>query len=256
MSFKNIIYSIVDLIILGKGLPCSVNGFTVKFPAKWFRYFENDYEKENILFLKENCKPNMIVFDIGAHLGLMSIICSQLINKKGKVYSFEPTPKTFEVLKEVIKINKVSDIVIPINKAVSNETKKIDFYLSADEGSNSNSLVSKNHRDRKPIQIDVTSLDIFAKENDITQIDVIKIDAEGSEYDVLLGAKNIISSFKPKMILALHPPLIKNNGHNIEDIYAFLIQQNYIIKLNGSIIEKNEFCTKEDFFDVHLTPNL
>lgn len=251
--FKNIIYSIIDFLILSKGLPCYVNGFKVKFPAKWFRYFENDYEKENMLFIKENCMPNMVVFDIGAHLGLMSIICAQLLQNKGKVYSFEPTPKTFEILKKVIKINNESGVVIPINKAVAKENKIIDFYLSVEDGSNSNSLVSKNHRERKPIQIQVTSLDIFAKENNIKQIDLIKIDAEGSEYDVLLGAKNIISSFKPKIILALHPPLIKNNGHNIEDIYEFLINHNYCIKLNGSVIEKNEFCTKEDFFDVHLT---
>jgi FkbM family methyltransferase len=256
MMLKNIIYSIIDLLILGKGLPCYVNGFKVMFPAKWFRYFENDYEKENILFLKEKCKPNMIIFDIGAHLGLMSMICSQLLQKKGKIYSFEPTPKTFEILKKVIKINKASDLVIPINKAVAKENKTIDFYLSEDEGSNSNSLVSKNHRERKPIQIQVTSLDLFTKENNIKQIDLIKIDAEGSEYDVLLGAKNIISAFKPIIILALHPPLIKNNGHNIEDIYEFLIAHNYCIKLNGSVIEKKEFCTKEDFFDVHLTTNL
>lgn len=250
---KNIIYSIIDFVILGKGLPCRVNGFTVKFPAKWFRYFENDYEKENILFLKENCKPNMVVFDIGAHLGLMSIICSQLLQKKGKVYSFEPTPKTFEILKQVIKINNASEVVIPINKAVAKENKIIDFYLSENEGSNSNSLVSKNHRDRKPIKIDVTSVDVFVRENNIIQIDLIKIDAEGSEYDVLQGAQDSIVKFKPNIILALHPPLIKNNGHNIEDIYEFLIKHQYVIKLNGSIIEKNEFCTKEDFFDVHLT---
>ena len=167
---KNIIYSIIDLLILGKGLPCYVNSFKVMFPAKWFRYFENDYEKENILFLKEKCKPNMIIFDIGAHLGLMSMICSQLLQKKGKIYSFEPTPKTFEILKKVIKINKASDLVIPINKAVAKENKTIDFYLSEDEGSNSNSLVSKNHRERKPIQIQVTSLDLFTKENNIKQI--------------------------------------------------------------------------------------
>ena len=211
------------------------------FPAKWFRYFENDYEKENILFLKEKCNPNMIIFDIGAHLGLMSMICSQLLQKKGKIYSFEPTPKTFEILKKVIKINKASDLVIPINKAVAKENKTIDFYLSEDEGSNSNSLVSKNHRERKPIQIQVTSLDLFTKENNIKQIDLIKIDAEGSEYDVLLGAQNIISAFKPIIILALHPPLIKNNGHNIEDIYEFLIAHNYCIKLNGSVIMESHF---------------
>lgn len=255
MNIKNTIYRLLDFFTFGNGLSCYVNGFTVKFPAKWFRYFESDYEKENIEFLKKVCKPNMTVFDIGAHLGLMSMICSQLMTKKGKVYSFEPTPKTFEVLKKVIQLNKVTELVIPVNKAVAKENATIDFYLSADEGSNSNSLVSKNHRDRKPVKINVTSLDLFVSENTISKVDLIKIDAEGSELDVLLGAENTIFKFKPIIILALHPPLIINNNHNIEDIYNFLIKHNYTIIFNNKVMNKDEFCTKQDFFDVHLQVN-
>lgn len=252
---KNLIYNLIDYITLNKGLPCNVNGFTVKFPAKWFRYFEKDYEKDNILFLKENCKQNMTIFDIGAHLGLMSIIASQITNRKSKIYSFEPTPNTFKVLERVIKINNCSGNVFAINQAITKENTIIDFYLSNNEGSNSNSLVSKNHQTRKPIKINATSLDLFVKENMIDNVDLIKIDAEGSEYDVLLGAVSIISQFKPKMILAIHPPLIKNNNHKIEDIYDFLIKHNYSIKFQKKILSKQEFCSMQDFFDVHLAVN-
>ena len=164
---KNLLYVLIDFISFGRGQSCHVNGFTIKFPAKWFRYFESDYEKENIEFLKKVCKPNMMVFDIGAHLGLMSMICAQSMAKKGRLYSFEPTPKTFEVLKKVIQLNKATEVVFPINKAIAKENTVIDFYLSSDEGSNSNSLVSKNHRDRIPVKINVTSLDLFV--NEITE---------------------------------------------------------------------------------------
>jgi FkbM family methyltransferase len=251
-TIKNIIYKLVDILTLDKGLSCNVNGFKIKFPAKWFRYFENDYEKENIEFLKKVCKPEMIVFDIGAHLGLMSMICAQLMKKLGKVYAFEPTPKTFEILEKVIGLNKAFEVVIPINKAVAKDNTTFDFYLSSNEGSNSNSLVSKNHRDRKPIKIHVTSLDLFVAENSVPKVDLIKIDAEGSEYDVLLGAQNVIAKYKPIIILALHPPLIVNNNQDITNIYDFLTNHNYTIIHDNKVMSKHDFCTKQDFFDVHL----
>lgn len=253
MKIKNIIYRIIDTITFHKGLTCIVNGFKVKFPAKWYRYFESDYEKDNILFIKENCKHDMIAIDVGAHLGLMSIILSQLVGKKGKVISFEPTPQTYSVLKQVIKMNSAEESVFPVNKAVSKENTTIDFFLSSDEGSNSNSLVPKNHRDRKPIKISVTSIDLFVVENKISKVDFMKIDAEGSEYDVLLGAEKTIKNYRPIIILALHPPLIKNNNHDISNIYDFLINNHYKITFENYILSKEEFCTKEDFFDVHLT---
>ena len=251
-SLKNSIYTLLDIFTFNKGFACIVNGYKVYFPAKWFRYFESNYEESNVSFLKEHCKPGMVIVDIGAHLGLMSVISAQLVGKSGKVYSFEPTPKTFEVLKKVITMNHAEQIIQPVNKAVAKENKTVDFFLSADEGSNSNSLVSKNHRSRIPVKINVTSLDLFVDKHKINNIDVIKIDAEGSEYDVLLGANKSITQFKPKIILAIHPPLIRNNNHNIADIYDFLVAHNYNIVLDNKTLSKEAFCSIEDFFDVHL----
>lgn len=250
---KNSIYKAVDILTLNKGIARQINGFKILFPAKWSRYFESDYESENVAFIKESCKPGMTVLDIGAHLGLMSVTISQLVGKNGRIYCFEPTPNTYKILTKIIELNGAENIVTPVNAAVAKEEGTMDFYLASDEGSNSNSLVSKNHRDRVPVKINVTTIDSFVQKHSLTQLDFLKIDAEGSEYEVLLGGLNSFTRFNPKIILALHPPLIENNNQNIEDIYNLLIKLNYRINFRNREMSKEEFCTTRDFFDVHLT---
>lgn len=97
---KNIIYSLIDLVKFNKEISRIINNYDILFPAKWFRYFEADYEKENILFLTKVCKKDMTIMDIGAHLGIMSVIMAKLIGNNGKALSYEPIPKTFTLLKK------------------------------------------------------------------------------------------------------------------------------------------------------------
>ena len=255
MNFKTLVYQVLDAVTFYKGFACHVNGFKIYFPAKWFRYFENDYEKENILFLKEQIKPGMTVIDIGAHLGLMSVICAQLTGKTGKVYGFEPTSATFAVLTEVIRLNGKQDVIFPQNKAVSNFIGELDFFIDNNEGSNANSLVSRSDKKRSTRKMDVITLDAFVTGQAIGQLDLVKIDAEGSELDVLLGSRKSLEQFRPRMILALHPDLIRNNGQSLAAIYDLLIKLNYQVFFKAQRLSKDAFCATKDLFDVHLLPD-
>lgn len=253
-SLKNTVYNLIDVLTLHKGISRKINNYAVRFPAKWFRYFEADYEQENVAFLTKTCKEGMVVIDIGAHLGLMSVIIAKLIGKHGKLYSFEPTPKTFEILKKIIHINDCDNIVTPFNKAVSNFVGLVDFFVDENEGSNANSLVGRKDKIRSAQKIEVNTLDNCVAELKLEKLDLIKIDAEGSELDVLNGAKNTIENFKPILILAIHPSLIKNNGQSLEAIFDVLVNFNYTIYYQDQILTKDLFCHKTDFFDVHLIP--
>jgi FkbM family methyltransferase len=256
MSFvKNTVYSFVDLLSLGKGIPTYVNDYEVRFPAKWARYFEKDYERDNIQFLSKNCIKNMTVIDIGAHLGLMSVIISKLVGDHGKVYSFEPTERTFETLKEIVRINKASHIIHPFNQAVSSFDGEVDFFVDQHEGSNANSLVSRSDKSRTTQKTSVTRLDTFTAGLKLNRLDLIKIDAEGSEMDVLKGAMQTISAFRPKIILAIHPSLVRNNNQEPGDIFDLITGLDYTVYYKTRIMSKDTFKNTLDFFDVHLIPN-
>jgi FkbM family methyltransferase len=252
-QIKLLIYKVLDFLLLGRGVGRNISGFNIKFPARWSRYFEGDYEQANVDFLKANVKPGAIVFDIGAHLGLMSVICAKLNNNAGAVFAFEPTPGTFGLLQKIVKLNGASCVQC-VNKAVAKQSGMLEFYLSADEGSNSNSLVTKNSKRRKAVKVEVVSVDEFAREKRLANLHFIKIDAEGSELDVLKGAEKTLMRFRPKMILALHPALIVNNNQTLREIYDLIRRFKYTIMLNGEVVTRDKFCSTTDFFDVHLIP--
>lgn len=253
---KNIVYSLIDVLTLQRGIPRRINGHTVHFPARWSKYFEDDYEKENIAFLTKECRAGMRVIDVGAHIGLVSVTCGKIVSPGGTVYAFEPTPGTFRILEKVISINGLKGTVIPVNKAVSKDAGTLDFYVDEqNEGSNANSLVSVNHRERKAMKIDVVSLDYFVKEQKLDRLDIIKIDAEGIELDVLQGAMQCIARFRPKIILAVHPSLIRNHGQSVEQLYSAIEKLgSYDLSYQEKPLGKEEFCRQPDFFDVHLVP--
>src|SRR5688500_4127657 len=143
---KGIVYSFLDLLTLGRGIKRNISGFTLRLPTRYYKYFKQDYELNNINFLNNKMKRNMHVIDIGAHICLLSTIIGQKVGKSGKVYSFEPTPSTFRLLKKTIEINNQQQVVIPFNKAVAEKTGVTTFYITDTPAHNSNSLAQTQRK--------------------------------------------------------------------------------------------------------------
>ena len=80
---KEIIYKSLGIITAGKGINRKINGYTLRMPTRYFKYFPEDYEKENFTFLA-TCKKDDVVLDIGAHIGMFAVIASQITGKGGK----------------------------------------------------------------------------------------------------------------------------------------------------------------------------
>jgi len=250
-----IFYAALEKLTFGKGLPKTVNGIKVKLPAKYIRYFPGNYEAANFLFLKESLQPNAVVLDIGAHIGLFSIIAAKLTNITAQVFAFEPAPTTQKVLKQTIAINRLQQNVIPVNAAMGKQPGSITFFVSDDEADNSNSLVSyKEDRKLHGIEVKVDTIDHFVAAQNITQVNFIKIDVEGAEYDTLRGGIDVFKTLKPNFILAIHPEPIAKKGDKLQDIYDLLVQLNYRIDYNGQAMLKEEFCANKEMIDLHLRP--
>jgi FkbM family methyltransferase len=253
---KNAVYALWNILTFGRGVARTVSGFRIKFPPKWSRYFESNYEKANVNFISSNCKRGMTFIDIGAHLGLMSVIAAKLVGPEGSVLSFEPARNTFNIFRKVISMNGLTEIVKPFEMAVSDRNTMVDFLIDENEGSNANSMVARPDRKARSVQVRVISLDSFVIENKINHVDFIKIDAEGVEIDVLKGASEVIRKFKPAIILAIHPRLIRNNGQMFEELLPLIRAMGYDIRCKGFAMSDEEFIGQTDFFDVHLTSRI
>ena len=162
------------------------------------------FHEDEILDQHFNPKEGDVVVDIGAHIGPYTIFASKRVGPNGKVVSIEADPGNFDVLNRNIQLNKLSN-VIALNYAIYSEEKLIKLYLpGSGEAQGSSASYTKYNTimsDRaaqgheKFVEVKANTLDYLLLSNKITQARVnwIKIDVEGAEYEVLKGAKNILS---------------------------------------------------------------
>lgn len=163
-----------------------------------YRY--NFYEEGLTRMLLEFLKNGMVFIDVGAHFGYFTLLASRIVGDNGQVHSFEPTPSTFEILRE--NTQKRSNIYINNMAVFSKRTKmKLNDYGILYSASNSlynprlkTDIVKKLKHTR--YDICTTSIDEYVRCKNINP-HFIKIDAESSEYEILKGMKKTIQDFHP-----------------------------------------------------------
>lgn len=152
-------------------------------------------------------KPDTVLYDVGANVGYHSLVANSII-QNGTIYAFEPMPFVRAIFEKHIQLNcrligknKIS--VLPM--AISNETKEVEFSNDPTyrDGNTyiTESYVFKGTGDT--IKVPCQSIDGFIAQG-YKIPDIIKIDVEGAEHDVLLGAKKTLHQYKPNILLATH----------------------------------------------------
>jgi FkbM family methyltransferase len=191
------------------------------------------FEKGELDLFQKFLKPGMHVVDAGANIGLYSIISSFLVGKSGKVISFEPSKKTFELFSSNIKLNKVENVQAFNLGLGENVDEKL--YLRQDLGyGDAERYIIPNNEDPNPElsnvknetqkeEILLDSLDNMVGKLCILKIDFIKIDTEGFEFYVLKGAKNVIKT-NPQIIIMMECTALGTKRANTtqEEVFEFL----------------------------------
>ena len=134
------------------------------------------------------------VIDIGANVGLITLLLAKIVGPAGTVIAFEPGPVSFAILKLNILINGCKNIV-PINKAVSSTSGMENLFICpTGESDNQVSINELDWKDeiRESIPIETISLDDYFDSNRDHKIDFIKIDIQGGEFKALKGMRNLL----------------------------------------------------------------
>lgn len=125
------------------------------------------------------------IIDIGAFIGAVSI---GVAKEAKKVISVEPSKRNAECIRKNAQEFGVEDKIVVVEKPVYNKKTNMSFNLSHDP--TDNSLISTDTSHVRSEQIETTTIDIIALEHSLARIDFLKMDAEGVEPEVLLGAQN------------------------------------------------------------------
>jgi FkbM family methyltransferase len=149
-----------------------------------------------------NPKPGDIVVDVGAHIGLYSLIAAKRVGTSGKVIAIEPDPENYNLLQRNIELNKLTNVTI-LERAAFSSNSKLKLYLPGKErGFTKLSTIMANRAvTANFLEIDATTLDHLMLMQEITQVNWIKIDVEGAELEVLKGATVTLSVSKDIALL-------------------------------------------------------
>lgn len=154
-------------------------------------------EKRLILWVINNLNDFEVFYDIGAHLGFYTAL-SQEILKNGEIHAFEANKKLCKYLNKNFSNSVNVNIVCT---AVANLDGDVDFYdATKTEDSSTSSRFNLSAIHINPYKVKAITLDEYvAKGNKVPT--TIKIDVEGGEYDVIIGASGIIEKYKPKIVM-------------------------------------------------------
>ena len=229
-NLLKILAKLLSKLIYGRYKKVSIiNKFDFLIDSSFaFSNFENFHKNHNKGFEKllEISNNTNVVFDIGAHIGL----CTLPLSKVSKnVISFEASPTNLKYLNSHVSINQISNVSIISSLVGEKNTEIVDFF-DAKDGSGIPSIVNvklkKKNMIINHIKVKQLSLDSFIEEKSIFP-EILKIDVEGAELNVLDGSKSLLTNYRPKIIISLHPWHLNLLDRNIKEIYDYCDKYSY-----------------------------
>lgn len=183
---------------------------------------DQTYETYELNLFKKLAEKSSVVFDIGANIGLYSLVTANLKGPKNKIYAFEPIEENQYYIEHNIKLNKFKNIKL-IPMAVGDKESKLKIYLANNSiGTHSAGKVTSNS-----VEIDQTTIDSFSKQENVVP-DLIKMDIEGYEAYAINGGINTLKKHKPTLLIEFDTRLIKSCGSDpqklaaqLDEIYPF-----------------------------------
>ncbi len=203
-------------------------------------------------FIDESIK---IVFDVGANIGEWSTALL-LCNSKVNIHCFEPDESAFNKLKTKRELKNAIFNNISIDSGLGNRKMRFHNKYSTWTSFHRNPLTEKNDSTLKEVKI--LSLDYYCLKNKINSIDFLKIDTEGNDFRVLLGAEKLISNNKIKFIQFEYGDSSKFARVFFYDFIVYLVKYNFeVYKILPKSLQKitynpdMEKCSYANFIAVN-----
>lgn len=204
--------------------------------------YKEIFQKKIYEFVSE--KENPLIIDCGSNIGL-SIIFFKMLYPSSKVIAFEPDPVIFQALKENIGAFKFQDIQLN-NKAVWVKEGETDFSL---EGGYSGRILKGDEEGRK-IPVPTVDLSVILEKN---EVDFLKLDIEGAEYEVLLKCEHSLRNVK-HIFVEYHSHF--SEEQSLDEILSLFKRNSYRYQIQEAFVNKKPFVERKLMAGMDLQLNI
>jgi len=210
---------------------------------------EHIWEPWTTRIIRERVKPGMSVYDVGAAWGYFTMLIADILGESRPVVAFEPNPVNREILRLNLRQNNIKNaLVMPCALSDFSGVAPLHYAIQ-----NLGACSLESHvREENFKNVSVYPLDDLCHE----QVDFIKIDAEGTDYKVLLGAKKTIERSPRIQIITEYIPVFHNaNREEPFDIMDSLGLRVYYVTPAGDFEEHSDrkFYTEGGGATLYLT---
>ncbi len=163
------------------------------------------YERRVLDLLMEAVRPGDVAYDIGANIGLYTILMAKAVGDGGEVIAFEPEQTSYEHLQDNLNLNALNNVRL-FRKAVGERNGEARIYFG--EVGNL-SLLPPDTRNMSYQVVEMVEGDRFREAEILPPPRVIKIDVEGYEYAVLEGLRRTLAQPECEVVVCeIHPTLL------------------------------------------------
>jgi FkbM family methyltransferase len=221
-------------------------------------------------YLADLLSGSPVCLHVGASDGRHSYVMTQ-VAPRARIYAFEPSAFTFEVLKTCMAWHGIADRVTPIHAAVSDKPgemllvtpKKTSGRLGrayafvAETVPNGPARPDLEDVGSEIQPTPVITLDEYCSREGVSKVDFIRMDIEGAELKALEGAQGVIDRDKPHVLLEIHPDMLAARfGGSAEQVVDLFRSRGYrMFALNGDRLEERTTIVPDlpwkDYFFVH-----
>jgi len=193
-------------------------------------FVTGNYEPNEFFMLAQVLRPGMIFVDVGANMGLYTLFAAQRVGEHGRVLAIEPSTRECGRLLKNVAANSLSNVRLLWN-AVSDSRSDTDLLIAEEEWSGHNTLGAFAYDTPLATKETVRTerLDDIVLREELSRVDIIKLDVEGAELLALKGAVGILERFRPLFLLELADRALCHQGSSSAQIWDFCRQKGYRI---------------------------
>ncbi len=195
-----------------------------------------EVERAERIFYLQYLREGMTVFDAGANVGELTLLFSRFVGEHGSVHAFEPTGAGFERLSAVCRAASLRNV--RLNRlALAEAEGAVRLHVYDDEYLSWTTRAARPLEDygidlkpRATEEVPATTVDNYCERNGVARIDLLKIDVEGAELQVLLGAERALRAKRVRCLTFEFGQTTFDMGNSPDQLEAFLNDVGYAVR--------------------------